>query len=168
MGYIHWILSNGLQRVPAVMRLDHESVFTSKSFQDLASAHGLELHFSGAKSHSSIGSGGTYRQPLRQVFRILRKGHLAIEPELNQQYAVKFFNDSIDANILVPSLFVFGSLSSFLVSSTALPNRNERLQMIRYAREEVAQIKAEQLVSIVWKAIFIPSAKYKIEPAIKC
>lgn len=87
-----------------------------------------------------------------------------MEPELILQYAVKVFNDSIDSNILVPSLFVLGSVPLFLVSSTAMLDRCKRHQMIRYAREKAAQIRAEQRLITVLEAIALPSAKYKIEP----
>lgn len=92
---------------PNIVRLDQEAGFAAKEFRDLATAHGIDLQFSGAQSHNSIGVSEKYREPPLRVFRIFRTSYPDLEPEVLLRYATKDLNDRMDPEGYVPSSLVF-------------------------------------------------------------
>lgn len=102
---------------PTTIRLNHESGFTSKMFLDLATGHGLNLHFLGMQPHNSIGYRETYHKPLRRFFRVLRQRYTNIKAEELLRYAAKGLNDSMGSKRLVPRSLVFGNMPSFLMTT---------------------------------------------------
>lgn len=100
-----------------VIRLDQEAGFTVISFWDLATAHAISLQFSGAQSHKFICVVEKYHEPLRQVFKILRQRHLAMNPKVELRYA------AMGLECYVPSLLVFGSILTFPMSNKDFPEQ---------------------------------------------
>lgn len=85
-----------------MIRLNKKAGSTAKRFRDLATAYGISSQFSGAQSHNALGVGEKYHELLRQVFRILRQRHPAIEPEVMPRYAVMNRNDIMGPEVYVP------------------------------------------------------------------
>lgn len=115
------------------MRLAQESGFTLKAFCDLGTAHGIDLHFSGAQSDNLAGCGEIYHEPLRPVFQVLRQRYNNMVPEKLLRYAVKGLNDSIGPKELVASLLVFRIIPAFLMSKINTREQEERLEMMHRA-----------------------------------
>lgn len=152
---------------PRVIRLDQEASFRASVFDDLATANGVELRFSGTESHNSIGPGERYHAPLRRVFKILREHHPRIEPEIILRYAVKAMNDSMGPEGLVPSLLVFGTLPTFPIVSSDRPEQADRLSAMKRARDEMAKITAELRIREALRSRLPPSTRYHLAPGDK-
>lgn len=149
---------------PRVIRLDQEASFRATVFDDLATANGIELRFSGTESHNSIGPGERYHGPLRRIFRILRNRYARIEPEVILRYAVKAMNDSMGPEGLVPSLLVFGTIPTFPITESNRPEQAERLAAMAKARDEMAKISAELRIQTALRSRLPPSTRYHLSP----
>lgn len=62
------------------------------------------------------------------------------------------------------SLHVFGTIPSFPMTTINIRGQEGRLELMRRARDEVSQIRAEQRVAAALKTNVLPSAKYNIRP----
>lgn len=56
---------------------------------------GIELQFLAVESQKTICAGERYREPLRRVFRLVRKKYPSLDPESALRYPVKELNDTI-------------------------------------------------------------------------
>lgn len=90
----------------------------------MASALDIELQASGIESHNSFGIGERYHQPLRRVFQVLRTHHPKLDPEVLLRYAVKGIKATMGPEGLVPSLSVFGVVTSFRTVHAELLTRS--------------------------------------------
>jgi hypothetical protein len=125
---------------PDAFRVDAGSVFTSELFQRLSASHGIELQYSGAESHNSIGAGETLHSSLRRVYNIIVSENPTIDPELALQLSVKASNYTANGDGVVPSLLVFGVLPRFPMTPTDLPDQRLRMAALQATRAEMEQI----------------------------
>lgn len=65
---------------------------------------------------------------------------------------------------LVPSLLFFGTIPSFPMTTINIQGQEKRLEVMRRARDEFAQIRVEQRAAAALKMNVSPSAKYSIRP----
>lgn len=84
-----------------------------------------------------------------------------MEPEILLKYAVKGLNDSIGTDALVPSLLVFGALPTFpFLNMDIIPGQRESFEMMKLARDKVAQLRAEQRIATAVNTNVPLSANY--------
>lgn len=128
---------------PSVLRLDQEASFCSEFFKDVSLAHGIDLRFSGIKSHHSVGPGERYHAPFRRVFRITLNRYPSLDSETVLRYSVEAMNDSVGPEGLVPSFLVYGTLPTFPAGTKDLPGQCERMAAMRCARDDFSRITSE-------------------------
>lgn len=141
----------------AVIRLDQEAVITAQAFCKMALANGIQLQFSDAQLHNSLGGMETYCEPLRRVFRILRLQYPIMESDTILRYGVKRLTGMIGPSGLVPSLLVSGSLPTFFTDNHMTDEQRTRMGIMETARKKVARIRADQRVDNVLKSNIPPS-----------
>lgn len=71
---------------PRVARLDQEASFKTAVLDDLGTANGIELRFSGTESKKPDRPGEVYHAPLRRFFRVIRERYPRIEPKVVVRY----------------------------------------------------------------------------------
>lgn len=98
----------------------------------------IQLEFTGVASHNSMDKIEQAHAPLRRVYRILSKDHPKLSAAMRLRYAVKALNDSHGERGLVPSMSVFGVISSLENSRANLCGQDERFNALKRAREEAA------------------------------
>ena len=149
---------------PDVIRLDQESSFMSKEFEQLAHKNGIHLQVSGVQSHNAIGPGERYHAPLRRIFNRIYEDIPQIDRHLALQLAVKAMNDTVGPEGLVPTLLVFGTLPRFPPLSPTLPGHENRMKAMASARQEMADITAKLKIQLALRARVPPAAMYNITP----
>lgn len=125
---------------PDKFRVEQESVFTGKEFNELSKAAGIEVQLSGVESHNAIGVGERYHDPLRRIFLRIFEDVPDIDQNIALQLAVKAMNDTVGPEGLVPSLLVFGTLPRFTPHTTPLISHSDRMEAMDIARLEMADI----------------------------
>lgn len=91
-------------------RVYQGSAFTPKNWVELPQALVVELIFSGAESHNSLGFGEQYHAPLRRVNSMVILDHLFLHRIIRPRLPVTSINGTLEPNDLVPSVIVFGTI----------------------------------------------------------
>lgn len=124
------------------IRLDQESGSVAEALRNLDSAHGINLQFSGAQSHNSVGGGEIHHEQLRRYFHVLLFPYQNTDPELLLRYDRKLLNNTIRPYELLRSLLVISSLPTFPMLNNTLLGQEKRMQMTGIARNDIAEMKA--------------------------
>ena len=119
---------------PDRIRVDQESAFTSREFNELTRKNGIESQLSGIQSHNAIGPGERYHQPLRRIFNCIVEDAPNIDHHLALQLAIKSMNDTMGPDGNVPSLLGFGFLPRFPPIPPNLPGHEDRMRAMAIAR----------------------------------
>lgn len=65
---------------PDKFRVDQESIFESREWQQLSNDAGIQVQLSGIESHNAIGAGERYHAPLRRIYKKIREDAPTIDP----------------------------------------------------------------------------------------
>lgn len=152
---------------PSKIRSDQESALTSEQFLRYASAHGVELEFTGVSSHNSMGKVESAHGPLRRIYRMLTDNYPELSDNLRLRFSIKALNDTAGTKGLVPSLLVYGTIPSLGNTGADLPDQEDRFTALAAARKEAACITAEKRIRLALKSNIPPSAKYTLHPGQK-
>lgn len=68
----------------------------------------------------------------------------------------------MDIDVLVPSLLVFGTLPNFPTFNKYISEQRERLIILDTLRNELANLRAEQRITTVFKSNILSSTMYKL------
>lgn len=136
LGYYHTRLTNGIL-------VDQGTQFEKREpFIYLAVRQNVQVEATETESHSSHGIGERYHNPLMNTYRKLRIGYPNADNSLLLQLSVKFMNDTMGPEGLVPSSIVFGEyLKVYKTSLTPIsgPATEQRAVMLMTARAETQQ-----------------------------
>lgn len=149
---------------PNKIRLDHEMAFDSEEFRRTAVEAGAALQFSGVESHNYLGVGERYHSTLRRVYNKIQEDHSRITEETALRMEIKGCNDTAGPNGLVSTFLVFGAMPALPNTNTRNPQQKERMKALRTAREEMAQIAAEQRILRVLKSKVPPASRCSLNP----
>lgn len=128
---------------PEIMKVDQGSAFKSVRWKRLCEEVGTVTQESGVESHNSLGSGERYHEPLRRIFRKIKRETPRINNNVALRISIKAMNDTLGPEGLVPSLLVFGCVPRFPCINSKQPNQKERMVALNAARQEMAEITAE-------------------------
>ena len=119
------------------------------AFKTLGTLANTSVDSTGVETHSSIGLGERYHQPLRQTFRKIMTAHPKTPPARALAASVKAINDKLGPEGLVPSALVFGEFLPVFTKSEAPAARltlKESASVAQSARKEMGKIMAEMRV----------------------
>lgn len=100
------MLENGCTEIPNRTLVDQGSAF-AENFIAMCSLFIVSLSNIGIESHSGLGFGERYHQPLRSTFRKISTTYPQLSKELRLSVAVKEMNVTLGPKCLVASDFVF-------------------------------------------------------------
>lgn len=146
------------------MTVHQESAVSSDAFRTRARQNVIVLQLSVVDSNNSIGSGERYHQPVRRVSSVIGLAHPSVHPEVALRMALKGVNDTMGPDGLVPTLLVFGSLPTPLITSSDLPTHRACMAARHTAREEMATLVAAQRISRALSSRLPPATQYTISP----
>ncbi len=89
------------------------------------------------KAHNSIGKVEQYHTPVCRVYKLFLKSFPKISKEERLALSVKYVNDTVGLDGLVPTLLVFGVYPRILSSKGPLALTSERAKAIEKGIEEV-------------------------------
>lgn len=135
---------------------------SSKAFQDLSTAHGIQLEFTGVSAHSPVGQIEKANGTIRRIFRILAAKHPALTRAMRLRYAIKAINDTAGEKGLVPSTLVFGVTTSLGNSNVNVPEQSKRITDLKQARDEATTIVAEARIRRALKSNLPPSSNFRL------
>ena len=131
---------------PNRLRTDYGSIFTSPKWKELTNENGIQLRISGIEAHNSLGIGERLHDPLRRIYRKIRKNATGTNQQTALRLTLKAMNDTMGENGLVPSLLVFGIIPRFPVISSQLPAQSERMEVLTMAQREMNTIIAQRRI----------------------
>lgn len=123
--------------------------------------HEVRLHFSGSQSHILIGNREKHHKPLRGDFRILKQRHPTMKPEIIMRFVIKGPNDTMGTDGSVPSLLVFWDIVHVFMAIKNAATQKKRINALLSARDEFANICAEQQVNKIIRGDLPPAAIHK-------
>lgn len=106
---------------PMPTKTDQGSCFTSLRWTRRCNAVGTEMEINAVESHSSLGSGDRYHEPLRRVFHKTLDDHAKMKRDLVLRLAIKSCNDTLGTEGFVHSLLVFGCTPLFPSVDSTVP-----------------------------------------------
>ena len=112
-------------------------MFTTKKWEKIASYNGIEIHLPGLESRNSIGVGERYHGPLQKILKTDRAENITADPEIVWRDVIKGINDTMGADVLLPTTLVHGCFLSFLELETANPTPAHQNARIRQTREGI-------------------------------
>jgi hypothetical protein len=95
---------------PQGILADQGSVFCSEEFKSNCAVHEIELRSTGTESHSSLGAGERYHDPLRRVYQKLSLENRYVPRESLLQASVYAMSSTMGPEGLIPALLVFGMI----------------------------------------------------------
>lgn len=129
------MLDHRLQWPPQQNQKGQESAETSDKFPELAAFEGIELQLSPVEVHHAVGIGKRYHAALLRIFLFVRKSYPPLSSHGALRLATKMMNETIGPERLVPSLLVFGVISSFPVINKPPRSHNELQQLLWHQQE---------------------------------
>ena len=132
------------------MLTDEGSAFISSEWKQNCANANIRLRHTGTESHNSLASGETYHAMIRRVFN--KVSTYPQQPkELCLAFTVKAINDIAGPNGLVSFLLLFGMLPRMPDDDYAPLNQQERVALMKTARDEYESIIAERRVNVALK-----------------
>lgn len=119
--------------------------------------------FSGIDANNSIGHGERYNHTLRHILNIVQQ----VQPELDNNsqigISIKVINETMEPNVLVLSLLVFGTNPSFPSPCRDRPTQAERFQALILTRAEMETILEENHIKRWLKSKVFPLTQHIIK-----
>lgn len=118
----------------------------NREFRQLSSEAGIYLHFSRVESYNSIGVEERHHGPLLRVFRKVKEDHPRLDYHTTLRLAIKGCNDTLGPHGLIPTMLVFGSMSSLPIGNSKQSKKYERIKDLQTTRTEMEQYTVEQRI----------------------
>lgn len=128
---------------PLKIRVDQRSAFTYVRWTRLCDNMGIKVQESEFEHQNALGSGERYHDPLRRIYKKVKHEHPAMENKLALRISLKAMNETMGAEGLVHSLLIFGTLPSFIVTTSNIAEQNKSMKALSEARREMASVTAE-------------------------
>lgn len=121
------------------------------------------LSITGAESRNPVECGVHYHQPLRRIYRKIRRSGSDLQVEHALRLAIKVVSDAIISRRLVPSSIAFGVLPRFLATNSELPSQAERMRALLVARAKMETITSELRLFTALNASLQSAAKHEFK-----
>lgn len=125
--------------------IDQISGSTSMIFRGITTSHGIRIQFVVISSHNSIEEGKQYHQSLQLVLLALLKHHYILDIETTLRISIKFLNNTIGPNGLVPTLLGFETFPTFQQLIEKIRNERVCINAMRLAQTEAPDIVENHL-----------------------
>jgi hypothetical protein len=121
--------------------------FTSKEFNQNASAVGTIVTTVPVEAHWSIGVVERYHAAIRRSYEIIKDELPDANPDSALQMAVKAVNDTAGPDGLVPTLLLFGAYPRMVEYDPPAPTIAQRAAAIKKAMTEVRKLRAQRQIA---------------------
>ena len=139
---------------PSAIRHDAGVQFLTPKMYSLAASQGISCRPVPIEHPQGLGIGERYHSVIRRLYNRVKADHPSISDEFALDVALKALNDTMGANGLTPTLFVYGVHPKLPLpdsASTTMP-QTDRLKAMKAARDEYAKVVDEKRLKAVEKA----------------